>query len=112
MVAPAIVPSSVFGTSAPSERVNVAAFGVGGRGSHVNGKIVEFDDVRYVAVCDCYESRREGKRKEWNELYGGDFVKAYSNPWDVIKRQDIDAVVIATPDHWHVPLAIAARQGR
>lgn len=107
-LAPAIVPSSVFGANAPSERVNVAAFGVGGRGSHVNGKIVEFDDVRYVAVCDCYESRREGKRKEWNERYGGDYVKTYSNPWDVIKRKDIDAVVVATPDHWHTPLAIAA----
>jgi predicted dehydrogenase len=107
-LAPAIVPSSVFGANAPSERVNVAAFGVGGRGSHVNGKIVQFDDVRYIAVCDCYESRREEKRKAWNELYGGDYVKTYSNPWDVIKRKDIDAVVVATPDHWHTPLAIAA----
>jgi len=106
--APAIVPSSVFGANAPSERVHVAAFGVGWRGSAVNGSIVEFDDVRYVAVCDCYESRREGKRKEWNERYGGDYVTAYSNPWDVIKRKDVDAIVVATPDHWHVPLAIAA----
>ncbi len=107
-VAPAIVPSSVFGANAPSERVNVAAFGVGGRGSHVNGAIVEFDDVRYVAVCDCYESRREEKRKTWNERYGGDYVKTYSDPWEVIERKDIDAIVVATPDHWHVPLAIAA----
>lgn len=108
LAAPAIVPSYVLGQNAPSNRVNVAAFGVGGRGTAVNGGIVKFDDVRYVAVCDAYENRREAKRKQWNELYGGDYVKAYSDPWEVMKRDDVDAVVVATPDHWHVPLAIAA----
>lgn len=105
---PAIVPSSVFGANAPSERINIAAFGVGGRGSHDSGEIAKFDDVRMVAVCDAYESRRQKKRKEWNDLYGGDYVKTYDNPWEVLKRDDIDAIVVATPDHWHVPIAIAA----
>jgi predicted dehydrogenase len=105
-----IVPSSVFGANAPSNRVNVAAFGVGGRGTADTGAICQLPDARFVAVCDCYESRREAKRQQWNKLYGGDYVKAYSNPWDVLARKDIDAVVIATPDHWHVPLAMAAVQ--
>ncbi len=106
--APAVVPSSVFGAQAPSSRVNVAAFGVGGRGSAVTGAIAEFSDVRFVAVCDAYASRREAKRAEWNKLYGGDYVKTYQNPWEVLARPDVDAIVVATPDHWHVPLAIAA----
>ncbi len=108
LAAPLIVPSSVRGASAPSNRVNLAAFGVGGRGSYDTTAIQAHPDARFVAVCDCYQSRRESKRQEWNQRYGGDFVKAYSDPWEVLRRDDIDAVVIATPDHWHVPLALAA----
>ena len=105
---PAIVPASVFGANAPSERVNIAAFGVGGRGSHDNGKIAQLPTARLVAVCDAYESRREKAKKNWDGIYGGDYVKMYTNPWEVLARKDIDAVVVATPDHWHTPLAIAA----
>ena len=107
---PAIVPSSVLGGQAPSNRINLAALGVGGRGSWINGVMAKFPDVRYVAVCDAFESRREARKKEWNDYYGGDYVKAYQNPWEAIRRDDVDAVVVATPDHWHVPLAIAAAE--
>ena len=109
---PTIVPSSVFGADAPSERVNLAAFGVGGRGTAVNGAFARFPDARYVAVCDAYGSRRERAKKTWDAIYGGDYVKMYSNPFEVLKRQDIDAVVITTCDHWHVPMAIAAAKAR
>ncbi len=105
---PMIVPASVFGERAPSNRVNLAALGVGNRGRWVNRAMLEFPDVQYVAVCDAYEDRREAIRKEFNEHYGGDYVKSYRNPYEVIERDDVDAVVVATPDHWHVPLAIAA----
>ena len=106
--AAAIVPASVFGAHAPSNRVHLAAFGVGGRGTADTNGINEHPDARFLAVCDCYEARREEKKQKWNKLYGGDYVKTYSNPWEVLQRKDIDAVVIATPDHWHTPLAIAA----
>ena len=108
LAAPAIVPSSVFGAKAPSNRVHLAAFGVGGRGTHVTRRMNEHPDARFLAVCDCYESRREKRKAEWNELYGGNHVQTYRNPWEVIERDDIDAIVVATPDHWHAPLAIAA----
>ena len=91
---PTIVPSSVFGANAPSERVNLAAFGVGGRGTAVNGAFARFPDGRYVAVCDAYRSRRERAKKAWDGIYGGDYVKTYSNPFEVLKRDDVDAVVI------------------
>ncbi len=103
-----IVPSSVFGANAPSNRVNLAALGVGGRGTADTNAFNQLPDARFLAVCDCYRSRREAKREQWNKLCGGDYVKTYDNPWDVLARKDIDAVVIATPDHWHVPLALAA----
>ena len=107
-VFPAIVPASVFGASAPSNRVNLAAFGVGGRGTADTDAVNTHPDARFVAVCDSYESRRLAAKQKWDKLYGGDYVKTYSNPWEVLQRNDIDAVVIATPDHWHTPLAIAA----
>lgn len=107
-LAPVVVPARVFGTQAPSERVNLAIFGVGGRGSYLLSRFMEFSDVRVVAICDAYRSRREQKRQELNRYYGGDYVRAYQNPWEIFDRSDVDAVVIATPDHWHVPLALAA----
>jgi len=109
---PAIVPSSVFGENAPSERVNLAAFGVGGRGTVVNGAFADFPDARFVAVCDAYESRREKAKKDWDAIYGGDYVKMYAHPFEVLQRSDIDAVVITTSDHWHVPMAIAAAKAK
>lgn len=109
---PTIVPSSVFGANAPSERANLAAFGVGVRGTAVHGSMAGLPDARYVAVCDAYGSRRERAKKVWDAVYGGDYVKMYSNPWEVLQRSDIDAVVICTPDHWHLPLAIAAAKAK
>jgi hypothetical protein len=53
---PAIVPSSVFGAAAPSNRVNLAAFGVGGRGTADTDAVNTHPDARFLAVCDCYES--------------------------------------------------------
>jgi predicted dehydrogenase len=105
---PAVIRSGVLGAAAPSKRINLAAFGVGNRGSYINDELSRSADARYVAVCDAYRSRREKKRQEWNALYGGDYVRTYDNPWEVLKRKDVDAIVVATPDHWHVPLAIAA----
>jgi predicted dehydrogenase len=109
---PTIVPSYVLGANAPSGRVNMAAFGVGLRGAYVNDVFAKFPDARLVAVCDAYASRRERAKKKWDAIYGGEYVKMYSNPYEVLARKDIDAVVITTPDHWHVPLAIAAARAK
>jgi predicted dehydrogenase len=109
---PAIVPASVFGQNAPSNRIHLAAFGVGGRGSAVNGALAKQPDARYLGVCDAYRTRAERAKKNWDGIYGGDYVKIYSNPSDILSRSDIDAVVITTPDHWHAPLAIAAARAK
>jgi len=109
---PTIVPASVIGANPPSDRIQLAAFGFGIRGRQVHGSFAKFEDARYVAICDAYTSRRERAKKAWDTIYGGDYVKMYSNPWEVLQRSDIDAVVVTTPDHWHVPLAMAASRAK
>lgn len=109
---PTIVPASVFGQNAPSNRINLAAFGVGGRGTAVNGALAKEPNARYVAVCDAYRSRSERAKQRWDAIYGGDYVKIHLTPFEILSRPDIDAVVITTCDHWHVPLAIAAARAK
>ena len=104
--APAIVPSSVFGKTAPSDRITLAALGVGGRGSGVMRGFMRNADVQVLAVCDPFESRRERAKESVRQH--GSTAEAYADFRDVLARDDIDAVLICTPDHWHVPLAIAA----
>jgi hypothetical protein len=110
VAAPAIVPSSVFGRNAPSNRINLAAIGVGNRGSgNVWQDFVETqEDVRLVAACDCFTSRREAFAAKVNAYYGGNVCKAMSDWREVLARKDVDGVIISTPDHWHVPIAYHA----
>jgi predicted dehydrogenase len=107
---PTIVPSSVFGQNAPSNRVNLAAIGVGGRGGANlwNSFAQPLQDVRVVAACDCYRSRREAMAKKLNDFYGQQVCQAMADYREVLARPDVDAVLISTPDHWHVPLAYQA----
>ena len=108
VAAPMIVPSSVFGETAPSNRVNLALIGVGGRGTNHLDYIGGLDSARIVAVCDCFKHVREEKRDALNAQYGGEYVQAYRDFREVLARDDVDGVVVATPDHWHVHVAIAA----
>jgi len=107
---PTIVPSSVFGSTAPSNRINIAAIGVGGRGQDNvwNNFVQSQADVRVVAACDCFRSRREDFAKKVNEYYGGNICKAQLDYRKVLAREDVDGVVISTQDHWHVPAAYHA----
>jgi len=106
---PAIVPSSVFGANAPSNIITIGSIGVGGMGTGnmrgFNGK----KDSKVVAVCDVDAEHREKARN----TIGLDAKSAYGDYREVLARDDIDAVVVCTPDHWHMPISIAAvRTGR
>jgi len=105
---PAIVPSSVFGAAAPSNRVTLAHIACGGRSGGLTGGFIRLADCRIVAACDPFKSRREGKANGVNRHYKANVCKPYNDFREMLDRDDIDAVVIATPDHWHVPAAIAA----
>jgi predicted dehydrogenase len=102
------------GATAPSDRIAVALIGCGGRGVGESRSYIPFDNCRIVAVCDVQESRRTGTRQAFEKLYaeripgysGG--IRTYSDFREVLARPDVDAVYIATPDHWHVPITVAA----
>lgn len=94
------------GTTPPSERVTVGHIGVGGRGRDLLRGFMTCPGAQPVAVADAYRDRREAMA----EMIKG---KAYGDFRELLAREDIDAVVIATPDHWHVPIAImAAKAGK
>ena len=107
---PTIVPSTVFGRNAPSNRVTLASCGVGSQGSYLLRNFARLPDAQYLAVCDTFRHRRDEAARVLNEQYGGSSVKPYADFREVLARDDIDAVIIATPDHWHVPLAHHAAQ--
>ena len=106
-VAPAFVPSTVFGKTAPSDRIGLAMLGVGSRGTGVMRGFARHADAQFIAVCDPFRSRQERAQATLAQR-GMDGVAAYSDFREMLARDDIDAVVICTPDHWHVPLAVAA----
>jgi len=106
VIAPLVIPSSAwgaFGQLPPSERIATALIGSGSRGQ----QIMEGGD-RVVAVCDVDAKHREDARRKINAIAGGDACQGYNDFREVLDRDDVDAVVVATPDHWHVPIAIAA----
>lgn len=105
---PAIVPSSVFGRNAPSNRIHLAGLGVGGRGNAVLAGFLQLPDQRILAVCDPYKDRRERTAASVNRQSGGDICTPYEDFRDVLSRDDIDAAIICSCDHWHVPLALHA----
>ena len=112
---PTIVPSSVFGEAAPSKRVALGHIGVGGQGGGLLGGFLGLAEGQTVAVCDPIKERREGCAANVEKHYAAQTekgtykgCKAYNDFREMLARDDIDAVVIATPDHWHVPIALAA----
>jgi myo-inositol 2-dehydrogenase / D-chiro-inositol 1-dehydrogenase len=107
--APAIVPGSVFGANAPSQRVTLGFIGMGlhGTGWNLRG-FLKFDDAQVLAVCDVMKSRCESACQAVNKKYGNQDCDMHSDWRDVIARSDIDAIMISTPDHWHVPMSLTA----
>ena len=114
-VAPMIFPSSVVGANPPSERITVGMIGYGRQAHHVNVKqLLKSPNARVVAVCDVDSWRAElGKRvieKHYSEAAGTTCsgCDVYEDFRELLARDDIDAVMSSTPDHWHVPVALAA----
>lgn len=109
---PYVVSSSALGKAgsvAAGERITVGFIGTGGHGRAVNLKnFLGNADAQAVAVCDVDPNQSEIARKMVNDKYGNNDCAVYTDFRDVLARDDIDAVMISTPDHWHVPISIAA----
>ena len=114
IAAPMIVPSVVLGQRAgavaPSDKITFGGIGIGSRGAHVLSKILNVADARFVAVCDVRNERREEIKSTVDKKYGDHGCAMYGDQYELLARQDIDAVLIATGDRWHTPLAIIAAQ--
>jgi predicted dehydrogenase len=117
---PTIVPSSVLGSDAPSNRINLGLIGMGLQMSGHHQGALGRNDAQVLAVCDVDRTKRERARKKTETAYAGKTslgsykgCDAYNEYERILDRNDIDAVIIATPDHWHALIAVAAiRSGK
>ena len=118
VAAPTIIPSSALGLSgftAPSERLTLGMIGMGSimRG-HFNSMLGR-REVQILAVCDVARKMRERAAAKVNKKYAADSptgsykgCEAYLEHEKITTRDDIDACFVATPDHWHVAIALDA----
>jgi predicted dehydrogenase len=112
---PTIVPSSVFGRTAPSNRINIGAIGTG-RISRIHDLpgVWQYDYAQVMAVCDVDSKRAADGQKLVNDFYSKrngsayDGVKMYTDYKELLRNKDIDAVLISTPDHTHAMIGVAA----
>ena len=113
---PYVVPSAALGGSggvAPSERLAVGSVGTGPQGTHVMRNFLAQNDCRVVAICDLKAPVREATKKLVDGHYKNNDCATGTDFRELIARDDIDVVSIATTDHWHVLVALeAARAGK
>jgi threonine dehydrogenase-like Zn-dependent dehydrogenase len=108
---PYLIPSSALGKAgsvAPSNRVVVGCIGVGSQGSGVMRNFLSQQAAQVVAVCDVKSDRREAARRRVDTHYNSTGCRQYHDFRELLARDDIDAVMDATTDHWHVLTALAA----
>jgi hypothetical protein len=109
LAAPQLVPSTLLGADgavAPSEKIVLGAIGIGNRGSYVLGCFLEEPDVQFVAICDVKEERRQAVKKRADAKYGNQNCAMYRDLRELLARDDIDAVLIATGPNWHATAAM------
>ncbi len=89
--------------AAANDHIQLALIGAGGQGQFDTGVAVEVPGVKLVAVADCYDGRLEHSKEVW-----GPDVFTTRDYREILARPDIDAVIVATPDHWHMRASIDA----
>ncbi|MGD8499316.1 MAG: Gfo/Idh/MocA family oxidoreductase [Phycisphaerales bacterium] len=108
---PYVVPSSSLGKAggvAASNRIVVGCIGMGGQGTGKMRAFMGYEDARVVAVCDVRAERRQKAKDIVDQHYGDNGCATYNDFRGLLAREDIDAVMIATQDHWHALIAVAA----
>ena len=113
---PQIIPSSVFAKSgqvAPSDRITLGCIGIGGMGTGNLSGFLNKRDVQVLAVCDVDRDHRENAKRMVDENHQNQDCATYNHFKELLARDDIDAIMTATPDHWHAIITIeTARAGK
>ncbi|MBN1844796.1 MAG: Gfo/Idh/MocA family oxidoreductase [Sedimentisphaerales bacterium] len=113
---PYVVPSAALGqagATAASERITVGCIGVGPQGTYDMRNFLSQSDARVVAVCDVKANVLAAAQQAVNRHYQNQDCRAYRDYRELTGRDDIDACLVATCDHWHVLTSLAAiRQGK
>ena len=111
---PTLISNSALGRQgqpAPSKRITLGVVGCGGMGNGNTDAFLALKDCQVVAACDVDRQHLEGTLRKINKPYKDTGCKAYQDYRELMARQDIDAVMLALPDHWHALGAVeAARQ--
>jgi hypothetical protein len=108
---PWVIPGSALGkdgTVPPSERIVMGGIGIGNQGGGDQGAFLGRGDVQYVAVCDVKRAVREGSKNRIDQHYSDKGCTVYTDFRELLARPDLDAVHVATPDHWHAVIVTAA----
>lgn len=108
IAAPMIVPSSVFGQNAPSNRITMGIVGWGMMGPGNTSAFMKQADCQVVAACDLDKRYLEPAVGAINKHYGNSDCARYHDFREMMARNDIDAVMLAVPDHWHALTSIEA----
>lgn len=113
--APYVLSTSAWGQAPPSERIALGLIGVGNMGGGHLETLVGNRDFQIVAICDVDRTKRDKAQTKVVEAYAGESADGtyqgcdtYNEFEALLARNDIDAVLIAVPDHWHALIAIAA----
>ncbi len=116
VAAPYIITSAALGNQdrpPASDRIVMAGIGIGNMGNGDQGAFLGRGDVQYVATCDVRHSVREKSKARVDKHYDNQDCEAYADFREILARDDIDAVHVATPDHWHAIMVIeACRHGK
>ena len=113
---PTIIPSTALGDGerpAPSNRIVMGGIGLGNKGRGDHNDFLRHGDVQYVAVCDVRKKMQQEAKNKTDAKYENKDCKAYADYRELLARDDIDAVHVGTPDHWHSLMVIhACRHGK
>ncbi|MHB0959120.1 MAG: Gfo/Idh/MocA family protein [Pirellulaceae bacterium] len=116
LAVPYVITSSALGNDdvpPASDRIVMGGIGLGNMGSGDQGAFLGRSDVQYVAVCDVRTGVREAAKGRADKHYGNTDCQIYNDFREMLARTDIDAVHVATPDHWHAIMVVeACRSGK
>ncbi|NNF35108.1 MAG: Gfo/Idh/MocA family oxidoreductase, partial [Saprospiraceae bacterium] len=86
-----------------NDQIQIAVMGAGGMGVADTNTALQIPGVKLVAACDLYQGRLDEAKERW-----GKDIYTTMDYKEILNRSDVDAVIIATPDHWHKQISVDA----